>query len=267
MPKTNKRRIRKNQTKRMGGKAGFLHRILPVNNDADILGAGSFGLVASNPQITVKLFYDLNNCKAIRKEAQLQEAARKLLEGIVQVPRIYETLTYATIFQNKKYLCGIVMDRVPLVNTFTSALHILLGYNHDDIDIEWSRDNVNPPSEDNPTRGFHASPEMMEAVWKDEGRTDITIDSVAHTMGKAMATLLLGGIQPYDLEWIYGGDGRIYLIDFGMCEFGKKEPYEYLEHMGSWGLGGDYYIPHKGNRGYEAFMLGFESVVSVSHGL
>jgi hypothetical protein len=257
MPKTKRQRIRKNPTKRMGGKAGVLHRVLPINNDANILGAGSFGLVASNPQITVKLFYDLNDCKAVRKEAQIQEAARKLMEGIVKVPRVQETLTYTTTFRNNRYLCGIVMDRVPLVDTFSSAVHILLGYKHDDIDIEWARDNVNPPSEDNPTRGFHASSEMMEAIWQDEGRTDISIDSVSYTMGKAMAILLRGGIQPYDLEWIYGGDGKLYLIDFGMCEFGDKDPMEYLEHVGSWGLGGDYYIPHKGDRGYGAFMLGF----------
>ena len=72
MSKTKRRRIRKNPTKRMsGGKAGFLHRVLPINNDANILGAGSFGLVASNPQITVKLFYDLNDCKAVRKKSNL----------------------------------------------------------------------------------------------------------------------------------------------------------------------------------------------------
>ncbi len=241
----------------MGGKAGFLHRVLPINDTANILGAGSFGLVASNPHLTLKLFYDLNDCKAIRKEARLQETARKLLEGIVCVPRIHEILTYTTTFRDKRYLCGLVMDRVPLVNTFSSALHMLLGYKHDDIDIEWSRDNVNPPSEENPTRGFHASPEMMEAVWEDEGRTDISIDSVAYTMGKAMRALIRGGILPYDLEWIYGGDGKVYLIDFGMCEFGNKDPLEYLEHEGSWGLGSDYYIPHKGDKGYKAFMLGY----------
>jgi hypothetical protein len=254
MPKTGRRW----QRIRMGGKAGFLHSMIPINNNSNILGAGSFGLVVSNTSDNaMKLFYDLNDLQTVRKEAQIQEAASKLLEGIVKVPRVHETLSYTTTFRDNRYLCGIIMDRVPFVNTFSSALHILLGYKHDDIDVEWSRDNVNPPSEDNPTRGFHASPEMMEAIWQDEGRTDISIDSVSYTMGKAMATLLRGGIQPYDLEWIYGGDGEIYLIDFGMCKVGHKDPMEYLEHVGSWGLGSDYYIPHKEDRGYEAFMLGF----------
>ena len=241
----------------MGGKAGLFHRVLPINNSAEVLGAGSFGLVASNALTTVKLFYDLDNCKIMCKEAQIQEAARKLLKGIVRVPQIHDVVTYTTTFRDKRYLCGIAMDRVPLVPTFTSAVHILLGYKHDDIDVEWSRDNINPPSEDNPTRGFHASPEMMMDIWSDEGRTDISIESVAYTMGLALSTLIRGGIIPFDLEWIYGGDGELYLIDFGMCDFGYVEPMRYLEHVGSWGLGGDYYIPHRGDRGYDAFMQGY----------
>ena len=76
-------------------------------------------------------------------------------------------------------------------------------------------------------------------------------------MGLALATLIKGGIIPFDLEWIYGGDEKIYLIDFGFCQFGNVDPIKYLNHIGSWGLGGDYYIPHKGHRGYDEFMKGY----------
>jgi tRNA A-37 threonylcarbamoyl transferase component Bud32 len=100
---------------------------------------------------------------------------------------------------------------------------------------------------------------MMEAIWEDEGRTDITIESVAYTMGHALITMIRGGIVPYDLEWIYGGDGKVYLIDFGLCDWGHVDPERYLNHVGSWGLGGDYYIPHKAYRGYEAFLEGYTS--------
>ena len=226
-------------------------------DDAAVLGAGSFGLIASNTQTTVKLFYDLQNCKDMVKEARIQEAARRLLEGLVSVPKVHEVLSYTTVFRNKPYLCGIVMDRVPIVEGMPSATHILLGYTQDDIDTEWPRDHKNAITEDNPTRGFHASPEMMEAIWSDEGRTDISIESVAHTMGKALAALIRGGIVPYDMEWIYGGDGQIYLIDFGLCVWGHVDPARYLASVGSWGLGGDYYVPHKQHRGYEAFLDGY----------
>lgn len=242
-----------------GGKAGILHRVLPLNDSVNVLGAGTYGLVASNDQTTVKLFYDLQNCKAVMKEARIQEAARKLLQGIVKVPKVHEVLSYTTVFRNKPYLCGLVMDRVPIVEGMPSATHILLGYTQDDIDTEWPRDYRNRITEDNPTRGFHAGPEMMEAIWTDEGRTDISIESVAYTMGKALATLIRGGIVPYDMEWIYGGDGHVYLIDFGLCDFGQVDPDRYLASVGSWGLGGDYYIPHKKHRGYEAFMDGYRN--------
>ncbi len=253
--KTYKRRKSKRKTQK-GGKAGHLYRIINLNDSAQILGAGSNGLIASNKDITVKLFYNCQGSEELQKEADIQIAARKLLKDIVEVPKVHEVFNQQILYKGQKYLCGISMDRVPLVTSFDYAVHILLGYKQDDTDTIWTRDYRNPPSEENPPRGFFAGVEMMEAIWQDEAGS-LVIESVAYTMGLALATLIKGGIIPYDLEWIYGGDGKIYLIDFGFCEFGNVDPIKYLNHIGSWGLGGDYYIPHKGHRGYEEFMKGY----------
>jgi hypothetical protein len=238
----------------------FLIRFnMSVFEDVTVLGAGSYGLVASNTRNeAVKLFYDLRDHESIQKEAALQQEARRLLLGIVAVPAIHEVLTQPQEFHGQRYLNGIVMDRIPIVEGMPSATHILLGYHQDDIDTEWPRDCRRPLAEDNPTRGFHAGSEMMEAIWSDEGRTDISIESVAYTMGNALIALIRGGIVPWDLEWIYGG-GKVHLIDFGLCDWGHVDPGRYLASVGSWGLGGDYYIPHKGDRGYEAFMEGWNT--------
>ena len=221
-----------------------------------VLGAGSFGLVISNQRNAVKLFYDIYNPHAILEEARLQTHARNVLQGIVRVPEIHGVSTIPTSYRATPHLRGIEMDRISIVEGMPSATHVLLGYDQSDIDTEWSRDHCNPPSDSNPTRGFHAGPEMMEAIWEDEGRSDITIEYVAYTMGIALRTLIDNGIIPYDLEWIYGG-GELYLIDFGMCWFGTVDPWEYLYRTGSSGLASDYYIPHKGCRGYEAFLKGY----------
>lgn len=245
-----------------GGRAGILHRVLNINDEeSNILGAGAFGIVTSNKKSAVKLFYDRVNCKTIYDEARIQKKARNLLEGIVHVPRVHTVYSHTTTYRGNQYLCGIAMDRVPLVNTFNVAVHILLGYNQYDIDTEWGRDYTKPVGPNNPSRGFFACAEMLEAIWEDEGRSDISIDSVAYTMGVAIARLIMGGIAPYDMEWIYGGDGQIYLIDFGMCEERVVDPVAYLNHVGSTGMGGDYYIPQKGFRGYEAFQKGFYDVI------
>lgn len=233
--------------------------MIHISNDAQILGAGSNGLVAANNDKAVKLFYDLNGCKKLQKEAVIQERARQLLQGIVKVPQIYESINQRIWYKGNEYLCGLMMERVPLVESFDTAVHILLGYKQDDIDTIWTRDYRTPPTENNPPRGFFAGPEMMEAIWSDAGRNDISVESVARTMGTALRRLIDGGIVPFDLEFIYGGDGQIYLIDFGFCEFGIVDPIRYLNYTGSWGLGGDYYIPHVGHRGYEEFMDGFAS--------
>ena len=100
------------------------------------------------------------------------------------------------------------MDRVPTPAGFTMPVHIVLGLadDHPDIDQPWGGDLKRPVSPDNPPRGFHAGAAMMDAIWADEGRTDITVDSVAHTMGRALGTCVRGGIIPLDIEFIYGGD-------------------------------------------------------------
>ena len=171
--KSNKRQLKaaKRQSKRKtqkGGKAGQLYRIMPLNDSAQILGAGSNGLIASNTDITVKLFYDCENYNKIQKEADLQIAARQLLKDIVEVPKVHEVFNQQIIYKEQKYLCGISMDRVPLVESFDYAVHILLGYKQDDIDSIWTRDYRTSPTEKNPPRGFFAGVEMMEAIWQDE---------------------------------------------------------------------------------------------------
>ncbi len=246
----------KRQTQR-GGKAGFIFRMINIPDNAEILGAGSNGLITLSNKRAIKLFYDLEGCKSMNQEAAIQKKARQLLEGIVKVPDVHETINQKIWYKDKQYLCGIIMDRVPLVESFDYAVHILLGYKQDDIDTIWTRDYRTDPSDDNPPRGFFAGVEMIEAIWTDGLRTDISIEMVAHTMGVALRKMIDGGIIPYDLEWIYGGDGNIYLIDFGFCEWGSVNPIQYLNHTGSWGLGGDYYIPHEGHRGYKEFMRGF----------
>ncbi len=261
MPKQTRKNNKYKRKILKGGKAGLLYKMTTINDDAQILGSGTFGLVVSDNRIAAKMFYKLDECEKLKKEADIQIKARELLRGIVKVPEIHEVWTFRTWYRGNKYLCGIIMDRVPLVDTFKSAVHILLGYDGYDIDTEWAKDLKNEVSESNPTRGFHASPEMLEAIWEDEDHTDISIESIAHTMGLALATLIKGGIIPNDLEWIYGGDGLIYLIDFGLCDFGTvKDPISFLYQKGSEGLGGDYYIPTKGYRGHEEFVKAYMSV-------
>ena len=61
-----------------------------------------------------------------------------------------------------------------------------------------------------------------------------------------------------DLEWIYS-DGKIYLIDFGLCDFGYVDPNRFINGKSSMSLGTDYYVPGEGHRGRKEFILGYES--------
>jgi hypothetical protein len=234
-------------------RAGRLERVFNLNN-SEILGAGGYGIVLTTGRRAIKLLYDLDACRDLYREAQIQEKARRILEGIVRVPKVYSYMSYPIQVKNTHYLCGIEMERIPVLEEFGEPLHILLGYSGGDINTSWGRSSATEISPENPSRGFFAGPDILEEIFADDG---ITLEGVALTMGVALRALLDGGILPNDLEFIYGGDGKIYLADFGLCEFGKADPEEFLNRQSSSGLRGDIYIPHKGNRGYEEFMEGF----------
>lgn len=224
----------------------------------NILGAGSFGLVISNDTIyATKLFYDLFSEKEIIKEVQLQNKAYDILQGIVQVPKIHEYNTHITTFNNTKYLYGIKMDKVPIIEPYRALMHMPLGYKHYDLDTIWTKDYRNPVSESNPPRGYYASNETLEEEWG-EIETDLSIEKVAYTMGIAIRKLVDNHIIPIDLEWIYA-DGKIYLIDFGLCDFGYVDPNRFINGKSSMSLGTDYYVPGEGHRGRKEFILGYYS--------
>jgi hypothetical protein len=235
-------------------RAGRLERSLNLNS-SEILGAGGYGIVFSSGRKAVKLLYDLDACKDLYREAKLQERARELLEGIVRVPQIYSYMNHSVLVKGTQYLCGIEMERIPVLPEFDEPLHMLLGFSDpDEVNRSWGRSIAKPVGPENPSRGFFAGLDLLEEILEADG---LTLEGVAATMGIALCTLLDGGILPNDLEWIYGGSRRIYLIDFGLCEFGTAEPEEFLNRQGSSGLRGDIYIPQKEDRGYREFLEGF----------
>jgi hypothetical protein len=250
-----------------GGKAGTIQKYIDLN-EAIPLGAGNFGIVlatkgTTTKDTTTKLFYDTQSCNKIHIEARIQQKARNILKGIVKVPKIYDVYNIPITYKNKTHLCGITMDRVPIPEGFDikkhGIVHILLGYDQYDLNTAWSKDFINPISDENPTRGFHMGPDMLEEILEEDG-IHLTIEEIAYKMGLSLSLLIKNNIIPLDLEWIYGGDGEIYLIDFGLCEEGiVRNKMEFLKKRASDCLGVSYYIPKQGMRGYTEFLKGYMS--------
>lgn len=226
--------------------------------DAPLRGAGGYGIVLEQSKKAIKLLYDSNACENLRSEASIQQEVYTLLQKFVpevRVPEIYSVYTQPVNYKDTQYLCGIEMENLLPPEGFDEQVHMLLGYHGDDIDEEWGK-NIGPPvSELNPTRGFFASPETLEMIWADE-QSKMTIEKLSFLMGKVYKTLLLHKILPIDLEWVWS-NGYPYIIDFGLCERGGVEPSSFLEKRGVRGLADEFYVPHKGDRGYDEFMKGF----------
>ena len=258
--KTQRKKHRQFTKKRMsGGKSGKIQRYINLGESYP-LGAGNFGVVVATNDITTKLFYDMQSCEAMKTEARIQEKARLLLKDIVSVPKIHDIFNIPISYREKQHLCGLTMDRVPIPEGFNiqkhGVVHILLGYDQADLNTTWSKDFINPISEENPPRGFHLGPEMLEDILEDEG-VQLTIEDIAYKMGLCVSRLLKNGIIPLDMEWIYGGNGELYLIDFGLCEEGYIDKLRFFENKSSQGLYSSYYYPKPGWRGYKEFFEGY----------
>jgi hypothetical protein len=252
------KRKSKTRRKQKGGKAGKMKRILDFSN-ATLIGAGGYGIILKNHYKVFKLLRDSNACEELKKEAEIQQKAHILLTQIpeVVVPQIWYTTSEVLSHQSVPYLCGIEMDYLPPPKGFSEQVHILLGYKGDDIDSEWGVKTSEPVSNTNPTRGFFASPETLEYIWQQEG-SYMTIERIAYLMGKSLRVLLEGGILPIDLEWVWT-NGKLGLIDFGLCELGTVDPLTFLKDSSWRGLANDFYIPHQGDRGYKEFINGFSN--------
>jgi hypothetical protein len=243
------------------GSAGKLVRILNLEQ-APVVGAGGFGIVVrTRTNEVIKLIKDTVAYDMLAKEANIQAAVYRILDmhvPEVRVPRLTYYSAQSTVYKNTPYLCGIGMKYLKPPLDFTEQVHMLLGYTQDDIDTEWGMRMSDPVSETNPTRGFFASPETLSYIWRQEGST-MTLEKLGYLMGKTLRTLLDHNILPIDLEWVWS-QGRPCLIDFGLCMYGTADPMEFLKARGVHGLADDFYIPHIGDVGFDAFMAGYCAV-------
>ena len=240
-----------------GGKSATLKRILHLD-DSEIIGAGGYGIVVKDKKNVVKLFIDTDACNELKHEAKIHQDIYKLVNKYtpyIHVPKLSFIQTEPFVYKNKSYLCGIGMEYLPPPLDFEEQVHCCLGYTHDDIDSSWGQKMGLPITDINPTRGFFASPETLEYIWKEEG-SNMTINILAFQMGACLRMLLENGILPIDIEWVWSG-GRPCMIDFGLCEYGQIDAGQYLKKHGRIGLADDFYIPHAGQRGYDEFMKGY----------
>ena len=233
-------------------------------SNAIIKGAGGYGIVvAIEPKNVWKLYYNSSAHSECVNEVEIQYQVTKYISLFpeISIPQIYRAPIKPVMYQGKSHLCGFEMDYMEPPRGFNEQVHMLLGYKGDDIDQEWGARSALPVGPTNPTRGFFASPETLEAIWKEEG-SNMTIEDLAFIMGKTYRNLLEISILPIDLEWVWS-NGKPALLDFGLCEFVDEDsidPYEFLHQKGLRGLANDFYLPHQGDRGYEEFMRGFDTV-------
>lgn len=261
---TRRRRSKPNYRKnKQLGSGMFMHNAIDFSS-SKIIGAGGYGIIVHMPgQLSAtKLLYELQDFKNLQNEATIQQTCYKLFKTylpMVKIPRVHSVQTNPIEYKGSQYLCGITMDYLQPPSGFQEQLHMLLGYPYDDIDKEWGKQISSPVSPTNPTRGFFASPETLEMIWEEE-QSSMTISTLAYLMGCSYSCMISNGIIPIDLEWVWA-NGFPTILDFGLCRFGTVDKIQFYYQKGLSGLADDFYIPHKGDRGYEEFMKGYLSNV------
>lgn len=234
------------------------------NNNLTVIGAGGYGLVVDNNNYIIKLLYNINDYNALENECMIQLDAAKILNNDIdaaKVPHIYSHTIKRKTLRGIDYLCGIAMERVLGLPEFGGQLvHLMLGASPGEQLNYYAGSKLDEPiGPDNPSRGYFASREKIIDIW-DQRDSQWTIDGAAELIGRTCKLLLNNGIKPIDLEFVYGLDDNIYVIDFGLCRRGTADPQQFLEARGLQGLASEPYIPQEGQLGREAFLRGYWGV-------
>jgi hypothetical protein len=248
----------------------------------EYLGSGGYGLVivcknkifTEDKNLVLKLFYNINDCIALKEEIKLQNLCRKLVLECneknkndkryipINVPKIIKTSVgnlldfQPTIFEidGVKYLCGILMERItpPKIDGFeedfpNEAIHLCFSNDKSVKNESWICSN-------GITRGFYANTQMIELIleemnekyWGDNSYT-LTPENITYSLGKVYRYLIDNGIKPFDVEIILGEklDKNINMIDFGKVETANIDPEKYYYDTSYKGLVQDLYVPHK----------------------
>lgn len=219
-----------------------------------IIGAGGYGIVLdfqNGHREAIKLFKNLEDSGAIETEARIQNRCSELFLGTeIGVPKLTFYRQSPIHYKNVPYLCGIGMDYLPPPLDFEEQVHMVLGYEGNDIDSSWGTRTSEPVSSENPTRGFFASADTMKYIWTQE-RSSMNFEKMSYLMGRGLRTMIDAGIIPIDVEWVWS-KGKPWIIDFGLCQEGKVNPEKFLLKGGSEGLATDIYWPRNEDfyRGY-----------------
>lgn len=228
-------------------------------NDYTTIGAGNYGIIVkSKSNEVLKLLKVVDDCDTMKKEARIQNKVYLIFKAHlpdVKVPKLTYYSQDRIRYNQTLYLCGIGMNYIEPPQGYTTQIHTLLGYHGSDIDTIWGMHIADPVSPKNPPRGFFASTYTLEDIWDDEG-SDMTVEKLAYQMGKAHRLMVDHGILPIDLEWVWS-NGSLWVLDFGLCEFGYVDPTKFLTWDNHRGLKHDFYIPHEGDRGHEEFLKGY----------
>ncbi len=235
-------------------------------NTYPTIGAGNYGIIVqTNSREVLKLLKEYENYSLLKKEADIQTAVHDLFKAHLPDVKVPTPTYYSQDlirYKETTYLCGIGMEYLEPPIGYSTQVHTPLGYHGTDIDTVWGMRTTDPVSATNPPRGFFASTYTLEDIWEDEG-SQMTIELLAYQMGKAHRLMVDHGILPIDLEWVWS-KGALWAIDFGLCEFDKVNPIDFLNSQTSYGLKNDFYVPHEDDRGYEEFMRGYSPYFPLS---
>lgn len=208
------------------------------------------------------MLYDINSCIALENEYIIQLDAANILNTVsdaAKVPQVHSYISKRKKIRGVDYLCGIAMERIEGLPDYNGQLvHLMLGAK-EYLNTYIGRKSNEPIGPLNPSRGYFASPEKIIDIW-DSVDSQWTIDDATETIGLTCKLLINHGIIPIDLEFVYGANDQIYVIDFGLCRRGTVDPLQFLEQNYLEGLASEPYIPQIGQQGRNAFLKGYWSV-------
>ena len=196
---------------------------IQLHTKMEVIAAGGYGIIVSDSKTVTKLHHKGSSCKDGQKEYFMSRRVHNALKGVhcVTTPQPLGYSMQSLEFDGQTFMCSFSMQRIRGIKIGRREMLVHATLSRPGYDQELGQNQNMPVGPGNPTRGWHAGEDRLQA------RAGVAPGKVAQRMGAAIVHMVIDAhIYPFDVEYLVGEKQSLVVLDFGLAEPIPKEDFK-----------------------------------------